>query len=60
MDIIHKSTVNFDEENKFSIDLTTNNQIEKMFFKGNDEWIVCGLDLKTIRANRRAKRIRSP
>ena len=31
-DIIYKKTVNFDEENKFSIDLTSNNQIEKHAF----------------------------
>ena len=32
MDIIYKKTVNFDGENKFSIDLTSNNQIEEMLF----------------------------
>ena len=31
-DIIYKKTVNFDKENKFSIDLTFNNQIEKNAF----------------------------
>ena len=31
-DIIYKKTVNFDKENKFSIDLTSNNQIEKNAF----------------------------
>ena len=45
MDIIYKKVTNFDKGNNFSIDLWSNNQIQSMFFKGKDEWIVSGLDL---------------
>ena len=36
MNIIYKKTADLDEENNFSIDLISNNEIEEMFFKGKD------------------------
>ena len=46
MDIIYKKAADFSEETIFSIDLISNNQIEEMLFKGKDEWLMPGLDLK--------------
>ena len=47
MDIIYKHETNFIDDNNFSIDLTANNEIQNIFFKGRDEWLVSGLKLKT-------------
>ena len=47
MDIICNKVTNFEEDNNFSIDLTTNNEIQNMFFKECEEWLVTGLKLKT-------------
>ena len=47
MDIIYNKVTNFEEDNNFSIDLTTNNEIQNMFFKEREEWLVTGLKLKT-------------
>ena len=46
MDIIYKKVTDFDKDNNFLIDLLSNNQIANMFFKGKDEWLISGLDLK--------------
>ena len=46
MDIIYKNDTKFDDDNNFSIDLTTNNEIQIMFFKEREEWLATGLKLK--------------
>ena len=46
MDIIYKNETKFDEDKNFSIDLTSNNYIQDMVFKGNEEWLMSGLQLK--------------
>ena len=43
MDIIYKNDTKFDDDNNFSIDLTTNNEIQIMFFKEREEWLATGL-----------------
>ena len=44
MDIIYKNETKFDEEN-FSIDLTSNNEIQNMAFREHDELLVSSLGL---------------
>ena len=39
MDIIYKNETNFDEDNNFSIDSTSNNEIENMIFRERDAWL---------------------
>ena len=46
MDIIYKHETSFDNENNFSIDLSSNNEIQNMTFKGRDEWLATGLKIK--------------
>ena len=46
MDIIYKHEANFDNENNFSMDLSSNNEIQNMIFKGGDEWLAAGLKIK--------------
>ena len=46
MDIIFKNETNFDKGNNFSIDLTSNNYIQDMVFKGKEKWLISGLELK--------------
>ena len=46
MDIIFQKNIYFNENNNFSIYLKSNNEIQEMFFKGKDEWLMTGLDLK--------------
>ena len=46
MDIIFQKSIDFNENNNFSIYLRSNNEIQEMFFKGKDEWLMTGLDLK--------------
>ena len=45
MDIIYKHERSFDNDNNFSIDLTSNNEIQNMFFKSRDEWLVASVKL---------------
>ena len=45
MDIIYKNETKFDEDNNFSIDLTSNNEIQNMIFKESDESLAAGLKL---------------
>ena len=46
MDIIYKCETKFDDDHKFSIDLSSNNEIQNMVFKERDEWLVTGLKLR--------------
>ena len=46
MDIIYKNETKFDEDNNFSIDLTSNNEIQNMIFRECDAWLVSSLGLK--------------
>ena len=46
MDIIYKNETKFDEDNNFSIGLTSNNEIQNMMFRERDTWLVSSLDLK--------------
>ena len=46
MDIIYKHETNFDDENNFSIDLSSSNEIQNMIFKGSYEWLATGLKIK--------------
>ena len=43
MDIIYKKETKFDEDNNFSIELSSNNEIQNMVFKSHCEWLVSGL-----------------
>ena len=45
-DIIYKYETKFDDDHKFSIDLSSNNEIQNMVFKEHDEWLVTGLKLR--------------
>ena len=45
MDIIYVHERSFDKDNNLSIDLTSNNEIQNMFFKSRDEWLVAGVKL---------------
>ena len=46
IDIIYKNETKFDEDNNFSIDLTSNNEIQNMMFREPDTWLVSCLGLK--------------
>ena len=46
MDIIYKCETKFDDDHKFLIDLSSNNEIQNMIFKERDEWSVTGLKLR--------------
>ena len=46
MDIIHKYETEFDDDHKFSIDLSSDNEIQNMVFKERDEWLATGLKLR--------------
>ena len=46
MDIIFQKSIDFNENNNFSIYLTSNNEIQEIFFKGKDQWLMTWLDLK--------------
>ena len=46
MDIIYKYETKFDDDHKFLIDLSSNNEIQKMVFKERDEWLATGLKLR--------------
>ena len=39
MDIIYKNETKCDEDNNFSIDLTSNNEIQNMMFRERDTWL---------------------
>ena len=43
MDIIYKNETKFDEDNNFSIELSSNNEIQNMIFKVRSKWFVSGL-----------------
>ena len=43
MDIIYKNETKFDEDNNFSIELSSNNEIQNMIFKARSKWFVSGL-----------------
>ena len=45
MDIIYKNETKLDEDNNFSIDLTSNNNIQNMIFRERDEWLVSSIGL---------------
>ena len=45
MDIIYKNETKFDEDSNFSIDLTSNNEIQNMIFRECDAWLVSSLGL---------------
>ena len=40
MDIIYKNETKLDKDNYFSIDLTSNNEIQNMMFRERDTWLV--------------------
>ena len=46
MDIIYKYETKFDDDHKFSIDLSSNNEIQTMVLKERDECLTTGLKLK--------------
>ena len=46
IDIIYKNETKFGEDNNFSIDLTSNNEIQNIFFRERDAWLVSSLGLK--------------
>ena len=46
MDVIYNKNADLDEENNFSIDLTANNEIDGMFFKNKEEYLISGLEIK--------------
>ena len=46
MDIIYKYETKFDDGHNFSIDLSSNNGIQNMIFKGRGEWLATGLKLR--------------
>ena len=46
MDIIYKNETKLDEDNNFSMDLISNNEIQNMIFREYDVWLVSSLGLK--------------
>ena len=46
MDMIYKNEKKFDEDNNFSNDLTSNNEIQNMMFRERDTWLVSCLSFK--------------
>ena len=46
MNIIYKYETKFDDDDKFSINLSSNNEIQNMVFKERDEWLATGLKLR--------------
>ena len=46
MDISYKYETKFDDDHKFSIDFSSNNEIQNMVFKERDEWLATGLKLR--------------
>ena len=46
MDIIYKYETKFDDDNKFSIDLLSNNEIQNMVFRESYGWLATGLSLR--------------
>ena len=46
MDVIYYKNADLDEEKNFSIDLTANNEIDGMFFKNEEEYLISGLEIK--------------
>ena len=46
MDIIYKYETKFDDDHKFSTDLSSNNEIQNMVFKERDEWLASELKLR--------------
>ena len=46
MNIIYKYETKFDDDHKFSIDFSSNNEIQNMVFKERDESLATGLKLK--------------
>ena len=46
IDIIYKYETKFDDDHKFSIELSSNNEIQNMVFKERDEWLATGLKLR--------------
>ena len=46
MDIIYKNETKFDEDNNFSIDLTSSNEIQNTIFRERDAWLVSSFGLK--------------
>ena len=45
-DIIYKNETKLDEDNNFSMDLISNNEIQNMIFREYDVWLVSSLGLK--------------
>ena len=58
MDMIYKNETKFDEDNNFSIDLTSNNKIQNIIFRERDAWLVSSLGLK-VKNLKTATNIRS-
>ena len=46
MDVIYNKNADLNEKDNFSIDLTATNQIDGMFFKNKEEYLISGLEMK--------------
>ena len=46
MDVIYNKNADLNEENNFSVDLTANNEIDEMFLKNKEEYLISGLEIK--------------
>ena len=46
MDVIYNKNADLNETDNFSIDLTATNQIDGMFFKNKEEYLISGLEMK--------------
>ena len=46
MDIIYQNKTKFDKDSNFSIDLTSNNEIQNLVFREFDTWLVSSFGLK--------------
>ena len=60
MDIIYKNETKFDEDNNFSIDLTSNKEIQNMIFRERDARLVSslGLNVKKLKTATNIKKLR--
>ena len=46
MDVIYNKNADLEEKDNFSIDLTVNTEIDGMFFKNKEEYLISGLEMK--------------
>ena len=60
IDIIYKYETKFDDDHKFSIDLSSNNEIQNMVFKERDKCLATGpkLRFKNLKKLMNTKKLR--